>query len=635
MHADDSSGLSAAGAVLVAFVVGFSSLIGARTLLAGGAPWVVVPATVVVAVGGGVVVGGVVVGAAAGPRSRRGLLVVVVVGVVVGAAWPVLPTVWTGQVEVVAALVLVALPRRVAVVVWPVLVTVVVSATAVRDGPSWALLYASGTALVSVAVAVPTATVRAARELSRTRSALVLAEAAVARAERFGAIAVPLDGLLSRCADDAAGAVALLHTDPAHASERFAVVARGLRDAHAQVRSFAREPAVVPPLPRPAAPRPPRPVRWCVGVAVPVAVTPVLLTAVGTPDAGPVAPLLVAVPVGALLLGLYGVLAVAAATGSRRWPRWPGLVALAAVAHLPVIAWGGGWSAAQLLFLAALVVSADGRTRVVLVAAAAVWLVLVPTAVTAAAGYDPATVVGVTGTACAGIGVVAALVLSTRMSALVLRTRAADARLVDAQRRRILATAATDLHDLLGQSLAAGALCADIGEQLALRDPAAARRHAVDLLTAIERAGEELALLQRTDPAPTVAGELRLAELLLATAGVAVRIEHGELGPLTPALRETISWTIREGATNVVRHSRATRCDIVLVADPPGCRLVIRNDGADAREPDASGTGLAALRRRATACGARLEHRRDGVHFELRLTARTSLAPAGPAPVPA
>jgi two-component system sensor histidine kinase DesK len=66
-------------------------------------------------------------------------------------------------------------------------------------------------------------------------------------------------------------------------------------------------------------------------------------------------------------------------------------------------------------------------------------------------------------------------------------------------------------------------------------------------------------------------------------------------------LREVFAWTIREGVTNVIRHSAAHTCTVTLEAD----RVVICDDGRGAGE-ESRGTGLAGLAERAASVGAEL-----------------------------
>ncbi len=78
--------------------------------------------------------------------------------------------------------------------------------------------------------------------------------------------------------------------------------------------------------------------------------------------------------------------------------------------------------------------------------------------------------------------------------------------------------------------------------------------------------------------------------------------------------RELFAWTIREGVTNVIRHSGAGRCRIELAAD----RVEIRDDG---RGPGVAvpGHGLTGLRERAAALGGAVVTEDLGPGYALRV----------------
>jgi two-component system sensor histidine kinase DesK len=63
--------------------------------------------------------------------------------------------------------------------------------------------------------------------------------------------------------------------------------------------------------------------------------------------------------------------------------------------------------------------------------------------------------------------------------------------------------------------------------------------------------------------------------------------------------RELFAWTVREGVTNVIRHSGASRCSVVLGANA----VEVRDDGRGALSCNGSGHGLTGLRERAAALG--------------------------------
>lgn len=166
--------------------------------------------------------------------------------------------------------------------------------------------------------------------------------------------------------------------------------------------------------------------------------------------------------------------------------------------------------------------------------------------------------------------------------------------LVDNERNRF----ARDLHDILGHSLTVITVKAELAGRLLDIDPDRARVEVKDLerlsreaLADVRRAVEGYREL-------TLPGELARARAALTAA---------EIEPLLPQstdevpgeLRELFAWTVREGVTNVIRHSGARRCEIVLT--PTSAE--IRDDG---RGPSGGvgGSGLLGLRERASAVGA-------------------------------
>jgi two-component system sensor histidine kinase DesK len=66
---------------------------------------------------------------------------------------------------------------------------------------------------------------------------------------------------------------------------------------------------------------------------------------------------------------------------------------------------------------------------------------------------------------------------------------------------------------------------------------------------------------------PDLAGELVSARQVLESAGIATRISAPDTTGLSQEVDAALAWAVREGTTNVVRHSRASRVD-----NPPHCR---------------------------------------------------------------
>ena len=196
-----------------------------------------------------------------------------------------------------------------------------------------------------------------------------------------------------------------------------------------------------------------------------------------------------------------------------------------------------------------------------------------------------------------------------------------EALLVDSERNRF----ARDLHDILGHSLTVIAVKAELaGRLLEHQDPRAAAEVA-DLERLSRDALADVRRAVRGYREITLPGEIARARGALAAAGIEADVP-ASVDDVVGDLRELFAWTIREGVTNVVRHSQAQRCEIELSAD----RVVIRNDGAlpggevdstpdHTGERTGDGQGLRGLRERADAVGARMTASRHGGEFTLEV----------------
>ncbi|MGO4454084.1 sensor histidine kinase [Arthrobacter sp. RAF14] len=134
---------------------------------------------------------------------------------------------------------------------------------------------------------------------------------------------------------------------------------------------------------------------------------------------------------------------------------------------------------------------------------------------------------------------------------------------------------ARDMHDILGHSLTVVAVKAELAGRLLDADPGRAARELEEI--------EDLARGALADVRATVAGyrgvnvvaELAQARGALASAGIDAELP-GSVDQVPAAHRELFGWVVREGVTNVVRHSQAARCRITL--SPDGVQ--VDDDGA-------------------------------------------------------
>ncbi len=178
--------------------------------------------------------------------------------------------------------------------------------------------------------------------------------------------------------------------------------------------------------------------------------------------------------------------------------------------------------------------------------------------------------------------------------------RAEVARLAaEGERTRI----ARDLHDLLGHSLTTITVKSALAHRLAERDPA---RAAVEIAEV-----EELARRTLTDVRAAVAGyrevtlanELAAAREVLRAAGISAVIP-GAVDSVSQECGQLFAWVVREAVTNVVRHSRARRCEIRISAG--SVEILDDGIGGSAVTPR-QGNGLIGLAERVQDAGALLQ----------------------------
>lgn len=161
---------------------------------------------------------------------------------------------------------------------------------------------------------------------------------------------------------------------------------------------------------------------------------------------------------------------------------------------------------------------------------------------------------------------------------------------------------ARDLHDQLGQTLTTAVmqgelLTIDLREGSADRADERAQR-------LVETSRESLMLMRRLVTelkSPGMQAEATLAAELLESLGISCTLELTS-SPLSPDVDQVLGWVVREGVTNVMRHSKATACQISLMVDDQQVQLAITDNGKSARATT-GGNGLDHLRQRLSAVG--------------------------------
>jgi two-component system, NarL family, sensor histidine kinase DesK len=212
------------------------------------------------------------------------------------------------------------------------------------------------------------------------------------------------------------------------------------------------------------------------------------------------------------------------------------------------------------------------------------------------------------------------------------RSRTAHARLSVAEERLRFAR---DLHDVLGRNLSLIAVQSELAAELARRGDQDAAGQMLEVRQVAHESLREMRAVVSGYRTADLGTELAGAQEVLRSAGMSCRV-IGDAAGLPPDVQAALGWVVREGTTNIIRHSDATACTIELhIQDSPGApravTLSMDNDRVHTQDAGSGGSGLAGLGERLAGLGGSITtgHPRNG-HFRLE----ASLPACGAAPVP-
>jgi len=164
---------------------------------------------------------------------------------------------------------------------------------------------------------------------------------------------------------------------------------------------------------------------------------------------------------------------------------------------------------------------------------------------------------------------------------------------------------ARDLHDQLGQSLSTVVLQSELVALELPEDASPAARARVQ--TVVDTARESLQAMRAVVAGyrrPDLDEELREAKSMLEASGVRCQTQTG-LIDVSPAASATLAWAVREGATNILRHSSAHRAAMSVERENGVVRLRVEDDGVGGAGAG-QGSGLSGIQERASALGGTL-----------------------------
>jgi two-component system, NarL family, sensor histidine kinase DesK len=157
---------------------------------------------------------------------------------------------------------------------------------------------------------------------------------------------------------------------------------------------------------------------------------------------------------------------------------------------------------------------------------------------------------------------------------------------------------ARDLHDLLGHSLSVIALKSELAAKVLESDPERAATELEDIQSVTRGALAEVREAVHGYRALPLTEAVSDARTALAAAGIELQLADSH--PELPAdIDAVLAWAVREGATNVIRHSDARRCAIRIRVYDSTAAVEIEDDGSTPPAPKGGGSGLVGLRERA------------------------------------
>jgi two-component system, NarL family, sensor histidine kinase DesK len=158
-----------------------------------------------------------------------------------------------------------------------------------------------------------------------------------------------------------------------------------------------------------------------------------------------------------------------------------------------------------------------------------------------------------------------------------------------------------DLHDVLGHLLSAITLKGELAKVMVRVRPEDAERELAEIAELARTAHREIREVVAGYRSISLASELDGVTAVLKSAGMTCVVATMPLESVPPEASVPLAYALREGATNVLRHSTAGWCRITLRADAHWISLLMVNDGVQPVKDDSSSTGLRGLRERLAA----------------------------------
>jgi two-component system, NarL family, sensor histidine kinase DesK len=179
---------------------------------------------------------------------------------------------------------------------------------------------------------------------------------------------------------------------------------------------------------------------------------------------------------------------------------------------------------------------------------------------------------------------------------------------------------AADLHDIQGHHLQVIALKSELAARLVEADPTRAAAEMKEVQRLSTDALQDTRAVVQGYRRTTLDEEIANAAKVLTAADIDTRVDlnpDADTRVLPEASRHLLGLVMREGTTNVLRHSQARHAEVHYRVTDGFARLRVRNDGATDPPRSGAGTGLRTLAKRLEVAGGTLTWERDRDRFEV------------------
>lgn len=163
------------------------------------------------------------------------------------------------------------------------------------------------------------------------------------------------------------------------------------------------------------------------------------------------------------------------------------------------------------------------------------------------------------------------------------------------ERQRI----ARDLHDTLGHTLSLITLKSQLVEKLIVKNPERASAEAKEITQTSRTALKQLRELISDMRMITVEEELEQIKAILQAATIELEIkQETSASSLSPIEQNILGMCLREAVTNVVKHSKATRCTVSVLESQGELVLTVEDNGVGLADQNHDGNGIRGMKER-------------------------------------